>query len=176
MKVFDLFRTGDKTVLSNAAMDGSRPVLTVGQAEKLLGDKIERMVMYNMKTLKPLKDTYNEQKVIYGGHVSGYAAALKDMCAHSLVFKNKKPMWIVAKTVSEWEDKEYHLLKSNVKYDDRGCLTIGNVIFYDFKQKKYITLYPNGDWVRVDKTYRSCKAARESIFNTFVTLCSNYVK
>ena len=64
MKFFDLFRTGDKTVLSNASTDGSRPVLTVGQAEKLLGDKIEHMVMYNMKTLKPLKDTYNKQKII----------------------------------------------------------------------------------------------------------------
>ena len=56
MKFFDLFRTGNKTVLSNAAMDGSRPELTVGQAEKLLGDKLDYMVMYNMKTLKPLKN------------------------------------------------------------------------------------------------------------------------
>ena len=176
MKFFDLFKSGDKTVLSNAAMDGSRPALTVGQAEKLLGDKIDHMVMYNMKTLKPLKDTYNEQKVIYGGHVSAYATTLKDMCAHSIIFKNKKPMWIVAKTVSAWEDKDYHLLKSNTKYDEYGCLIIGNAIFYDFKQKKYITLYPNGDWVRVDKTYRSYNAARESILNTFVTLCSTYVK
>ena len=135
MKFFDLFRTGNKTVLSNAAMDGSRPELTVGMAEKLLGDKLDYMVMYNMKTLKPLKNTYNEQKVIYGGYVSAYATTLKDMCAHSIIFKNKKPMWIVAKTVSAWEDKEYHLLKSNTKYDEYGCSFFDELYYLNKKYK-----------------------------------------
>lgn len=36
---------------------------------------------------------------------------------------------------------------------------------------KFFDLFKTGD-----KTYRSYDAARESIFNTFVTLCSNYVK
>jgi hypothetical protein len=174
MKFFDLFRTGNKTVLSNAAIDGSRPVLTVGQAEKLLGDKIEHMVMYNMKTLKPLKDTYNEQKVIYGGQVSYLAASFKDMYAQ-YVSRDKKPMWVAIKSVSAWDDKGYDLLKPAPGYDSFGRLIIGNVIFYDFKQKKYTTLYPNGSWIRVCvKGHRD--AAKESILNTLDMLCRYYTR
>lgn len=174
MKFFDLFRTGNKTVLSNAAIDGSRPVLTVGQAEKLLGDKIEHMVMYNMKTLKPLKDTYNEQKVIYGGQVSYLAASFKDMYAQ-YVSRDKKPMWVAIKSVSAWDDKGYDLLKPAPGYDSFGRLIIGNVIFYDFKQKKYTTLYPNGSWIRVCvKGHRD--AVKESILNTLDMLCRYYTR
>lgn len=176
MKFFDLFKSGDKTVLSNATMDGSRPALTVGQAEKLLGDKIDHMVMYDLETYKPLKSVYNDQKVICDYDVNYHANALKDMCAHSIVFKNKKPMWVAAKSVSSWEDKGFYLLKSKTKYNACGLLIVGNVIFYDMKQKKYTTLYPNGDWVRVGAkdSYRS--ASKESILNTLVTLCLSYVK
>lgn len=170
MKFFDLFRTGDKTVLSNAAMDGSRPALTVGMAEKLLGDKIEHMVMYNMKTLKPLKDTYNEQKVFYGGQVSYLAASFKDMYAQH-VSHDKKPMWVAIKSVSSWDDKESDLLKSTTQYDYLGRLIIANVIFYDFKQKKYTTLYPNGSWIRVGR-----KSYKESLLDTLDVLCRNYTR
>ena len=164
MKFFDLFRTGNKTVLSNAAMDGSRPELTVGMAEKLLGDKLDYMVMYNMKTLKPLKNEYNTHKVIYGGQVSYLAASFKDMYAQ-YVSRDKKPMWVAIKSVSAWDDKGYDLLNPAPGYDSFGRLIIGNVIFYDFKQKKYTTLYPNGSWIRVCvKGHRD--AAKESILNT----------
>ncbi len=174
MNFFDLFRTGNKTVLSNAAMDGSRPELTVGQAEKLLGDKIEHMVMYNMKTLKPLKDTYNEQKVIYGGQVSYLAKSFKDLYAQ-YVSADKKPMWVAIKSVSAWDDKGYDLLNPAPKYNSFGRLIIGNVIFYDFKQKKYTTLYPNGSWVRVGR--KDCRTAvKESLLNTFDVLCRNYTR
>ena len=170
MKFFDLFRTGNKTVLSNAAMDGSRPVLTVGMAEKLLGDKIEHMVMYNIKTLKPLKDTYNEQKIIYGGQVSYLAKSFKDLYAR-YVSTDKKPMWVAIKSVSSWDDKVYDLLNPAPEYDNFGRLIIANVIFYDMKQKKYITLYPNGSWVRVGR-----KAYKESLLNTLDVLCRNYTR
>ena len=176
MKFFDLFRTGEKIVLSDAAMDGSRPVLTVGQAEKLLGDKIDHMVLYDLETCKPLKSVYNDQKVIYDYDVSYCANALKDMYAHSIGFKNKKPMWVAAKSVASWEGNGYHLLKSKTKYNACGLLIVGNVIFYDMKQKKYTTLYQNGDWIRVGvkDSYRA--ASKESILNTFVTLCTNYIR
>lgn len=174
MKFFDLFRTGNKTVLSNAAMDGSRPALTVGMAEKLLGDKIEHMVMYNMKTLKPLKNEYNTHKVIYGGQVSYLAMSFKDMYAQH-VSTDKKPMWVAIKSVSAWDDKGYDLLKSTTQYDYLGRLIIANVIFYDFKQKKYTTLYPNGSWVRVGR--KDCRTAvKESLLNTFDVLCRNYTR
>lgn len=174
MKFFDLFRTGNKTVLSNAAMDGSRPELTVGMAEKLLGDKLDYMVMYNMKTLKPLKDTYNEQKVIYGGQVSYLAKSFEDLYAQ-YVSRDKKPMWVAIKSVSAWDDKGYDLLKPAPGYDSFGRLIIGNVIFYDFKQKKYTTLYPNGSWVRVGR--KDCRTAvKESLLNTFDVLCRNYTR
>lgn len=174
MKFFDLFRTGDKTVLSNAAMDGSRPELTVGMAEKLLGDKLDYMVMYNMKTLKPLKDTYNEQKVIYGGQVSYLAKSFEDLYAQ-YVSRDKKPMWVAIKSVSSWDDKGYDLLKPAPGYDSFGRLIIGNVIFYDVKQKKYTTLYPNGSWIRVCvKGHRD--AAKESILNTLDMLCRYYTR
>ncbi len=168
MKFFDLFRTGDKTVLSNAAMDGSRPALTVGMAEKLLGDKLDYMVMYNMKTLKPLKNEYNTQKVIYGGQVSYLAKSFKDLYAQ-YVSTDKKPMWVAIKSVSAWDDKGYDLLNPAPKYDSFGRLIIGNVIFYDMKQKKYTTLYPNGSWIRVGR-----KAYKESLLNTLDVLCRNY--
>jgi hypothetical protein len=170
MKFFDLFRTGDKTVLSNAAMDGSRPALTVGMAEKLLGDKLDYMVMYNMKTLKPLKDIYNKQKIIYGGQVSYLAASFKDMYAQH-VSHDKKPMWIAIKSVSAWDDRGYDLLKPAIQYDCFGRLIIANVIFYDAKQKKYTTLYPNGSWIRVGRN-----AYKESILNTLDVLCRNYTR
>ena len=174
MKFFDLFRTGNKTVLSNAAMDGSRPELTVGMAEKLLGDKLDYMVMYNMKTLKPLKNEYNTQKVIYGGQVSYLAASFKDMYAQH-VSHDKKPMWVAIKSVSAWDDKGYDLLNPAPGYDSFGRLIIGNVIFYDFKQKKYTTLYPNGSWIRVcAKGHRD--AAKESILNTLDMLCRYYTR
>ena len=174
MKFFDLFRTGNKTVLSNAAMDGSRPELTVGMAEKLLGDKLDYMVMYNMKTLKPLKDTYNEQKVIYGGQVSYLAKSFEDMYAQ-YVSRDKKPMWVAIKSVSAWDDKGYDLLNPAPKYDYLGRLIIANVIFYDFKQKKYTTLYPNGSWVRVGR--KDCRTAvKESLLNTFDVLCRYYTR
>lgn len=174
MKFFDLFRTGNKTVLSNAAMDGSRPELTVGMAEKLLGDKLDYMVMYNMKTLKPLKDTYNEQKVIYGGQVSYLAKSFEDLYAQ-YVSADKKPMWVAIKSVSAWDDKGYDLLKPAPGYDSFGRLIIGNVIFYDFKQKKYTTLYPNGSWIRVGR--KDCRTAvKESLLNTFDVLCRNYTR
>ena len=168
MNFFDLFRTGNKTVLSNASTDGSRPALTVGMAEKLLGDKLDYMVMYNMKTLKPLKDTYNEQKVIYGGQVSYLAKSFKDMYAR-YISTDKKPMWVAIKSVSSWDDKGYDLLKSTTQYDYLGRLIIANVIFYDMKQKKYTTLYPNGSWIRVGR-----KAYKESLLNTLDVLCRNY--
>lgn len=170
MKFFDLFRTGDKTVLSNAAMDGSRPALTVGMAEKLLGDKLDYMVMYNMKTLKPLKDIYNKQKIIYGGQVSYLAASFKDMYAQH-VSHDKKPMWVAIKSVSAWDDKGYDLLKPAIQYDCFGRLIIANVIFYDAKQKKYTTLYPNGSWIRVGRN-----AYKESLLNTLDVLCRNYTR
>ena len=174
MKFFDLFRTGNKTVLSNAAMDGSRPELTVGMAEKLLGDKLDYMVMYNMKTLKPLKNEYNTHKVIYGGQVSYLAASFKDMYAQ-YVSRDKKPMWVAIKSVSAWDDKGYDLLNPAPGYDSFGRLIIGNVIFYDFKQKKYTTLYPNGSWIRVCvKGHRD--AAKESILNTLDMLCRYYTR
>lgn len=174
MKFFDLFRTGNKTVLSNAAMDGSRPELTVGMAEKLLGDKLDYMVMYNMKTLKPLKNEYNTHKVIYGGQVSYLATSFKDMYAQ-YVGRDKKPMWVAIKSVSAWDDKGYDLLKPAPGYDSFGRLIIGNVIFYDFKQKKYTTLYPNGSWIRVCvKGHRD--AAKESILNTLDMLCRYYTR
>ena len=174
MKFFDLFRTGNKAVLSNAAMDGSRPELTVGMAEKLLGDKLDYMVMYNMKTLKPLKNEYNTHKVIYGGQVSYLAASFKDMYAQ-YVSRDKKPMWVAIKSVSAWDDKGYDLLNPAPGYDSFGRLIIGNVIFYDFKQKKYTTLYPNGSWIRVCvKGNRD--AAKESILNTLDMLCRYYTR
>jgi hypothetical protein len=174
MKFFDLFRTGNKTVLSNAAMDGSRPELTVGMAEKLLGDKLDYMVMYNMKTLKPLRNEYNTHKVIYGGQVSYLAASFKDMYAQ-YVSRDKKPMWVAIKSVSAWDDKGYDLLNPAPGYDSFGRLIIGNVIFYDFKQKKYTTLYPNGSWIRVCvKGHRD--AAKESILNTLDMLCRYYTR
>ncbi len=172
MKFFDLFRTGDKTVLSNASTDGSRPVLTVGQAEKLLGDKIEHMVMYNMKTLKPLKDTYNKKKIIYGRHVSRYAENFINVCRENPKFKNKKTMWVVAKTVGHWFDNSGDLLKTVPPYEEYGIFIIGNVIFYDTKQKKYTTLYPNGEWFNVSRKNCYIAAAEESIHNTLVELCS----
>jgi hypothetical protein len=174
MKFFDLFRTGNKTVLSNAAMDGSRPELTVGMAEKLLGDKLDYMVMYNMKTLKPLRNEYNTHKVIYGGQVSYLAASFKDMYAQ-YVSRDKKPMWVAIKSVSAWDDKGYDLLNPAPGYDSFGRLIIGNVIFYDFKQKKYTTLYQNGSWIRVCvKGHRD--AAKESILNTLDVLCRYYTR
>ena len=80
MKFFDLFRTSNKIVLSNAAADGSRPELTVRMAEKLLGEKVQNMAMYNFKTLKPLKDTYNDQKLIYGRHKAEIDVFLELSC------------------------------------------------------------------------------------------------
>jgi hypothetical protein len=155
-------------------MDGSRPELTVGMAEKLLGDKLDYMVMYNMKTLKPLKNEYNTHKVIYGGQVSYLAASFKDMYAQ-YVSRDKKPMWVAIKSVSAWDDKGYDLLNPAPGYDSFGRLIIGNVIFYDFKQKKYTTLYPNGSWIRVCvKGHRD--AAKESILNTLDMLCRYYTR
>ena len=175
MKFFDLFRTGNKTVLSNAAMDGSRPELTVGTAEKLLGDKLDYMVMYNMKTYKPLKDIYNKQKIIYGGQVTYRAANFKDMYAQ-YVSRDKKPMWVAIKSVSTWEDNGYDLYKTAPEYDMFGRLIIANVIFYDFKQKKYTTLYPNGSWIRVGAKKYYWTAVEESILNTLSVLCRCYIR
>lgn len=170
MKFFDLFRTNNKVVLSNAAADGSRPALTVRQAEKLLGEKIDYMVMYNMNTFCPLKDTYNSQRIIYGGRVSERARGIKDMYAQSKTFGHRKPMWVVAKSVSTYFDKG-DLFDSVPPYDEYGRLIIGNVIFYDTKLQKYKTLYPNGAWFRVGIKSCASAAAEEAICNTLAELC-----
>ena len=121
-----------------------------------------------MKTLKPLKNEYNTQKVIYGGQVSYLAKSFKDLYAQ-YVSTDKKPMWVAIKSVSAWDDKGYDLLNPAPKYDSFGRLIIGNVIFYDMKQKKYTTLYPNGSWIRVGR-----KVYKESLLNTLDVLCRNY--
>ncbi len=170
MKFFDLFRTNNKIVLSNAAADGSRPELTVRMAEKLLGEKVQNMAMYNLKTLKPLKDTYNDQKLIYGRHVSRHAKNFIKVCQENPKFKNKKPMWVVAKTVSHWFDKSGDLMKPVPEYVDCGRLVVANVIFYDMKQKKYTPLYSDGSWFRVGAKHCYTVAAEESIYNALQEL------
>lgn len=170
MKFFDLFRTNNKIVLSNVAADGSRPELTVRMAEKLLGEKVQNMAMYNLKTLKPLKDTYNDQKLIYGRHVSRHAENFIKVCQENPKFKNKKPMWVVAKTVSHWFDKSGDLMNPVPEYVDCGCLVIANVIFYDMKQKKYTPLYSDGSWFRVGAKHCYVAAAEESICNALQEL------
>lgn len=176
MKFFDLFKTGNKTVLSNAAADGSRPELTVHMAEKILGEKVQNMAMYNLKTLKPLKDIYNNQKIIYGGQVSYCAEMLMDAYKQRLNLNHKKPMWVVAKTVSAFDDRAYDLLKPVPEYDMYGRLVIGNVIVYDFAERKYTTLYQNGSWIRVHKFSSCFEASKEAISKTIEHLCNYYVR
>ena len=107
--------------------DGRAP-LTKEMAEFMLGESLDKVVMYDLVNNRASQRIYNGAYVVATGQMLGMAAKFKDLCAKSSVIAGRVPVAVVAKTY----ESEY-----NMNYNSRGCDVAGNVIFYDPKTKKY---------------------------------------
>jgi hypothetical protein len=151
-----------------------RPALRSKEAERLLGEKVNNIAVYDLSNMKLLKDTYNEHRIICGCAVRELATNFKDACSQSVTFKDKEPVLVVAKTISYKFDDRRQFFMPVPEYSKIGTVIVSNVILYDIAQKRYAMLYNTGAWRRVGRKTCYLAAAEEVIYATLQDLVRAY--
>lgn len=141
-----------------------RAPLTKKVAEFMLGESLDKVVMYDIINDRKTKRYYNGHYVVGGNVVSDNILQFKKLCGQSSVLAGREPVALVAKTC---------LYRYGVAYNSHGWDVVGNVIFYEPKTKKY-SAFTQG-WMLCGE-HKCNMAASEQALHDVITRVARDIK